>query len=200
MPKQILIIHGGDFFDTYEEYLNFLKNYQIDINDLKRPRKWKDKLQEDLSENYEVFLPLMPCGFNCKYIEWKIWFDKFIPFLKDGLVLVGHSQGGIFLAKYLSENYFPVKIKATFLLAGPFDDKNVDYTLADFKLPESLEKFEKQAGKIFLYHSEDDPIVPFADLEKYAQKLPRAEKVIFKDKGHFNLQEFPEFVEKLKNL
>ena len=63
-----------------------------------------------------------------------------------------------------------------------------------------MEKFEKQAGKIYLYHSEDDPIVPFADLEKYAQKLPSAEKVIFKDKGHFNLPEFPEIVEKINSL
>lgn len=123
--------------------------------------------------------------------------------LTDNIILLGGSLGAIFLAKYLSENDFPVKIKAVFLLAGPFDDKSrsdIDYTLGDFVLPESLEKFASQAGKIFLYHSKDDPVVPFADQGKYAAKLPSAEKVVFEDKGHFNLKEFPEIVEKIRSL
>lgn len=33
MKKQIVIIHGGDTFDTYEEYFEFLKNRQIDFNE-----------------------------------------------------------------------------------------------------------------------------------------------------------------------
>lgn len=200
MKQQILAIHGGDSFDTYEEYLDFLKNYQIDIDALKRPKKWKDNLQDNLGEDYEIFLPMMPCGSNCRYLEWKIWFDKFIPFLKDNLILIGHSQGGIFLAKYLSENDLPVKIKTVFLVAAPFDNKDADYSLADFILPNSLEKLERQVEKIFLYHSKDDPVVPFANLEKYAAKLPNAEEVIFEDKGHFILREFPEIMDKIKSI
>ena len=182
--------------------MKFLEDFEIDINALRRPKKWKDNLQESLGNNYEVFLPLMPCGWNAKYIEWKIWFDKFIPFLEDGLILIGHSQGGIFLAKYLAENNFPKKIKAVFLVAPPFDDKDrgAEFSLADFVLPESLEKIGNQVEKIFLYHSKDDPVVPFSDQEKYAAKLPNSEKVIFEDKGHFVLKDFPEIVEKIKGL
>lgn len=203
MPQQILAIHGGDVFKTYEDYLKFLKDYKIDtIERAKRTKKWKDRLQENLGNDYEVFVPLMPCGYNAKYVEWKIWFEKFFPFLKDGIILIGGSLGGIFLAKYLSENDFPVKIKAVFLVAAPFDDKdrNADYTLEDFALPESLEKFADQAEKIFLYHSKNDSCVPFSDLAKYAQKLPEAEKVIFEDKDHFVQKEFPEIIEKIKSL
>ena len=96
----------------------------------------------------------------------------------------------------------PVKIKAVFLLAAPFDakDREADYSLGDFTLPESLEKFSAQCPKIFLYQSKDDPVVPLVDVEKYAKKLPKAEKVIFKDKGHFNIEEFPEIVEKIKEI
>lgn len=201
MLQQILAIHGGDVFETYEEYLDFLKNYKVDLEKVKYGG-WKDHLQEKLGNDFEVIYPQMENYHNAKYAEWKIWFEKFIPFLKDGIILIGGSLGGIFLAKYLSENNFPVKIKATFLVAAPFDDKDrsADYTLGDFALPESLEKFSGQGGKIFLYHSEDDPVVPFTDLEKYARKLPGAEKVIFQDKGHFNLKEFSELVEKLRSL
>ena len=35
MKKQIVVIHGGDTFETYEQYLNFLKNYEINIEKYK---------------------------------------------------------------------------------------------------------------------------------------------------------------------
>jgi len=193
--QQILIIHGGNVNKSYDDYLEFLKNYKIDLNKVKNGG-WKDYLQDELGDDYEIIFPQMENYHNAKYNEWKIWFEKFFPFLKDSLILIGGSLGGIFLAKYLSENDFPVKIKAVFLIAAPFDNGY----LGDFALPSSLEKLEKQSEKIFLYHSKDDPSVPFADMEKYAQKLPAAEKVIFEDKGHFVLKEFPEFIEKIKKL
>lgn len=195
MPQQIFIVHGGEVFKTYEEYLDFLKNYKVDIEKVKYGG-WKDYLQDKLGDTYEIIYPQMENYHNAKYEEWKIYFEKFLPFLKNGVILIGHSLGATFLAKYLSKNNFPVKIKAVFFLAGPF---NSEY-LGDFILPDSLERIEKQARKIFLYHSEDDPVVPFAELDKYVQKLPGAKKIIFKDKGHFTLKEFPEFVEKLKSI
>ena len=203
MKQQILFIHGGEAFDSYEDYIDFLsEKRQVKIEDLKGKVRWRGHLQKELGDNYEVLLPQMPCGWNAKYSEWKIWFEKLFPFFQENIILIGGSLGGIFLAKYLSENNFPLKIKATFLLAAPFDakDREADYTLGDFALGESLEKFSAQCPKIFLYHSEDDPVVPLADVEKYAQKLPNAEKIIFKNKGHFNLEEFPEIVAKIKNL
>ncbi|PIP28385.1 MAG: hypothetical protein COX29_01375 [Candidatus Moranbacteria bacterium CG23_combo_of_CG06-09_8_20_14_all_35_22] len=197
MSQQILWIHGGNVHKSYEDYLEFLRKREIEKEDLIGRKKWINNLQHDLGDNFEVLSPRMPCGYNAKYTNWKIWFEKFFPFLKDNIILAGGSLGGIFLAKYLSENTLPVKIKATFLLAAPHSD---DY-LGDFALGDSLEKFENQSDKIFLYHSEDDPLVNIAEIGKYSKALPKAEKVIFKDKGHFNkIKEFPEFVEKLKSL
>jgi len=202
MKKQILAIHGGEVFNSYEEYLNFLKEYPVDLDRLLTKKKWKNNLQADLGEGWEVLNPQMPNHRNAKYAEWKIWFEKFLPFLRDEVILIGSSLGGIFLAKYLSENDFSVKISAAYLIAAPFDenDRDVNYTLGDFALPESLEKFQEQVEKIFLYHSEDDPVVPISDLEKYAQALPKAEKIVFQDRGHFSQDHFPEIVEMIRGI
>jgi len=199
MKKQIIVIHGGEIFDTYEEYVKFLKNYELDFDKLK-VKGWKETLSERLGEEFDVISPKMPNSLNAKYSEWKIWFEKFPPFLEDTVVLVGHSLGGIFLAKYLSENTFPKKILATFLVAAPYDDKDSEYFLNDFVLPKSLEKFRNQGGEIFIYHSEDDPIVPFADVEKYIKDLPEAKTILFKDREHFKQEEFPELIDSIKNL
>lgn len=193
MKKQVVVIHGGDTFETYEEYLSFLKSFEIEIGDLKK-KSWKSSLQEKLGEEYEVISPQMPNKQNAKYLEWKIWFEKVTPLLNNEVVLVGHSLGGIFLSKYLSENTLPKKILGTFLVAAPFDDKDSEYTLADFKIPEDLSLFEKQGGRITLYHSKEDPVVPFADLDKYSEKLKSARIVAFENKGHFGQPEFSEIV------
>jgi len=193
MSQQIFIVHGGEVFDTYEEYLEFLKNYKINIDKIKEGG-WKENLQEKLGDGYEIIYPRMENHHDAKYVEWKIFFEKFFPYFRDDIILIGGSLGGVFLAKYLSENDFPVRIKAVFLVAAPYGYKK------EFSLPESLEKFRKKVAKIFIYQSKDDPVVPFSDSERYALQLPNAEKVIFKDKGHFNLKDFPEIVEKLRSI
>ncbi|MFA5742754.1 MAG: alpha/beta hydrolase [Candidatus Paceibacterota bacterium] len=201
MKKQIIVIHGGETFDTYEEYFSFLKNLEIDFERIRlREKGWKKTLGEKLGENFEVILPEMPNALNAKHAEWKIMLDKFIPFLNNNVILIGHSLGGIFLAKYLSENNFPKKIAATFLISAPFGDKNAEPTLGDFAFNGDLAKLQEQGGRIFLCYSKDDLCVPLADLEKYKQELLKAETMIFEDRGHFNQPEFPELVEKLKNI
>lgn len=200
MKNQVIVIHGGDNFETYDKYLEFLKNFQIDSLDYFTKKKWKDGLQSELGDNYQVIAPKMPNKNNARYAEWKIWFEKLLPFINDGVILIGHSLGGIFLAKYLSENKFPKIIKATFLVAPPFDCVDADYTLADFNLPSELTNFQEQGGEIFIYQSKDDPVVPFADLDKYRKALPAANIKIFEDRGHFSQSELPELVEQIKSL
>ena len=199
MKKQIVVIHGGDTFNTYEEYLSFLKNREFDLERLKK-EDWKETLSEKLGEKFEVIILKMPNSANAKYLEWKIWFEKLIPFLKDEVILVGHSLGGIFLAKYLSENSFPKRIRATLLVAPPYDTEGTDYSLVDFTLSEAPGKLTEQSDEIFLYHSEDDPVVPFGSLRKYEKELSGARVRIFKDRGHFQQEKFPELVEDIKSL
>lgn len=200
MKQQIFLIHGGDPRESYESYLEILKKYPISFERHGlRQKGFQENLAECLGENFEVIRPEMPDKRNAKYIEWKIWFEKFFPFLKDGVILIGSSLGGTFVAKYLSENQFPKKLKVVILIAGCFEDLP-DEKLLDFALPKSLKNFDQQAEKIILYHSKDDNVVPFSHLVKFQEALPKATVRIFESCGHFDQEEFPELVEDIKNL
>ncbi len=198
---QIIVVHGGDAFDSYQDYLKFLNQWQIDFNKFKADTKeWKKSLTIDLGVNYEVILPEMPNKRNAKYNEWKIWFEKFIPFLDLEIVLVGHSLGGTFLAKYLAENKFPKTIKALFLVAPMYNAEGTDESMGDFVIPDSLANLGSRTNRIFIYHSQDDPVVPFKNLSKFEKQLPKATIRIFTDRGHFNQEHLPELAEDIKAL
>jgi len=201
MKKQIIVIHGGNTFDTYEAYLVCLKERQIDFERYKYHIKdWKATLNDELGQDFEVILPDMPNKVNAKYLEWKIWFEKFIPYFEPEVILIGHSLGGTFLAKYLSENKFPKKIRAVFLVAAPFDAEGTKYSMGDFIVPENLNKITEQAKNIFLYNSKDDATVPFANFTKYQSKLKNSVAKIFEDRGHLGQEKFPELISDIKKL
>lgn len=198
MPKQLFVMHGGDSFNTYDEYIAALKAIDLDLGRATF-KGWKQQLPTVLGDEYDVIQPRMPNANNAKYFEWKIWFEKHIPFLQDDVILVGHSLGGIFLAKYLSEETFPKKIRATLLVAPPFSTV-VDHPLGDFNFSTNLSKLAEQGGEIYLFQSKDDDVVPYFNVEMYQKELPKAHVMIFGDRGHFHVTEFPELVEIVKKL
>ena len=200
MKQQIIVIHGGTTFENYEDYISYLKNKEISIDKLRLKIDWKDTLEKELGENFEVLLPRMPNGTNACYKEWKIWFERIVPLLNNNIIFIGYSLGGIFLAKYLSENTITKTIRATILVAAPFDDEKSGKSLVDFRLSSPLEKFAKQGGKIYLIQSKDDLEVLFEQLDKYKQALPNAETMIFENREHFNQESFPEIIELIKKL
>jgi predicted alpha/beta hydrolase family esterase len=203
MKKQVIVIHGGETFETYEDYLNYLKNRSVDFSS-EKIITWKDNLGKNLGEDFQVVLPQMPNNKNAKYLEWKIWFERLIPFFEEEVVLLGHSLGGIFLAKYLSENDFPKKIKGLFLVAPPYEiDENYPKgdSLADFIIPKDFKRLLDSVDNIFLYHSTDDDTVPFSDLEKYKKALVGAKSRVFKDRGHiWRPESFKELEDDIKSL
>jgi predicted alpha/beta hydrolase family esterase len=201
MKKQVVVIHGAEAFDTYEDYLRFLQGYQIkNLDDIKENRGWKSSLAERLGDDYEVVAPRMPNSLNSRYSEWKIWFDKIAPLLNSEVVLVGNSMGSIFLVKYLSENDLKSEIKSLHLAGTPFDAEGTNDTLVDFAITTDFRNLEKQVSNIFFYQSKDDPAVPFDNVEKYRKLLPNAHYTIFEDRGHFRQEEFPELVENIRKF
>ena len=124
--KQIVFIHGGNAYSKYEDFLSQLRTNPIDdpLNHIERKR-WQPTVREAFLETCEVYYPQMPNSKNAKYVEWNIWFERYNEFLRDDVVLIGHSLGGMFLAKYLSENIMPVRIRALYFLAAPWKTEKV---------------------------------------------------------------------------
>ena len=203
MKKQVVIIHGGDSYNTYKKYLSDLKSEKVDIERY-FARRWKNELPRQLGKSFEIIAPRMPNAENARYLEWKLWFEKFIPFMRNGVILIGTSMGGAFLAKYLSENKFSKKIGATLFVSAPYFSGGMHYkdyeTPKDWILPKSLSKIEKQGGKIFFYQNTDDELVPFRDLKRYAKVLPTATRRVFKGRGHSFGAKFPEIVRDIKEV
>ena len=195
MKKQVIIIHGGDSFDSYDEFLDSLKNWEVSIDSFLSRNDWKSNLPKDLGEGFEVLSPRMPNKQNAKYEEWRLWFERMIPFISNEAVFIGHSLGGIFLVKYLSENKYPKKILKIILVAPPH---NQTPETGSFKLEKSLDKVWEQCQNIHIFHSDDDPIVPVSEAKKYQSDWPKANLQIFKNRGHFNQEYFPEIVKKVK--
>jgi hypothetical protein len=197
--QQVLIIQGGTSFDNYNDYINYLKKgRQISLDRIKIRKTWKNTMDIKLGKNFEVFLPDMPNRNNARYFEWKIWFERVMKLLNKDLTLIGHSLGGIFLAKYFSENKTDKKIKALMLVSAPFNDANIDESLNDFILPRTLSFIEKQCKKIYLIQSKDDHIVPFEQMNKYKKELPSAKTLIFENRDHFSQETFPEIIKLIK--
>jgi serine hydrolase len=192
--RQVVVIHGGDSFRTYRAYRAFLKKFRLDFPRYRAPQSgWKKTLDATLGRKFEVIQPDMPNKLNAKYAEWKIWFEKFIPYLNKEVILVGHSLGALFLVKYLSENRFLKKIRATFLVAPPWSE-------GDFYLSGNFGRFTRRGGEVFIYQSEDDRVVRFVDFKKYRAWLPGATTRIFRRRGHFNQSKFPELVRDIRSL
>jgi uncharacterized protein len=202
MKKQVFYIHGGSSYSDYDAFLKDLREEPVrDLPDAKSLQKWSDLLKDHLNE-FDVFKPSMPNSKNAKYNEWKIWFERYIPYIKNDLVCVGWSQGGYFFAKYLIENPVPVKIKALFLVAAPFQpDDFGGEDGGDFAFDGSqVGELAKKAEKIYIFHSKDDFVVPYEHALKYKEALSEAELVTFEDKNHFLIPEFPELIEKIRGL
>jgi len=143
----------------------------------------------------------MPLQDNSKYDEWKIWFERHIPLINDNVILIGNSLGGIFLAKYLSENKFSKKLLSVYLVCPPFDDTLIGEDLVGgFELQDDLSMIEENCSNVNLLFSKDDDVVPVSHADKYKNKLKNANIVIYDDKnGHFKVEEFPEIVEMIRN-
>jgi predicted alpha/beta hydrolase family esterase len=195
---QIFFIHGGMTFKNHQDYLSYLKNREVSIE----PKiRWSDEyLSKKLGNDFEIIKPVMPLKENAKYEEWKINFEKHFPYLQNNIILIGASLGGIFLAKYLSENKFPKKILAVYLVCPPFDNTLLDEDLVGgFKLKPDLSLVEKNCKNVNLLFSKNDNVVPISHAAKYAKKLKNANIVIFDNiKGHFKIAEFPEIIKMIK--
>ncbi|HAQ02735.1 hypothetical protein A2467_02190 [Candidatus Nomurabacteria bacterium RIFOXYC2_FULL_36_8] len=194
--KQILFIRGGESFDNQEDFYKYISTVSLDPYN--KTKEWRDWIIWALEDSYDLICPLMPNKQNADYVAWKIWFERHFQFINNEKpILIGHSLGGGFLLKYLSENNFPKKISQLHLVA-PYVENNGIYL-------EKLNTFEFDVKKInvikdiceeiHLWHSKDDNAVPFSHSELIKENISSVEFHVFKDRGHFRQPAFPEILE-----
>lgn len=177
LKKHVILIHGAG-----PKHYRSLKDGTGD---------WQAKLPVDLGEDYKVMAPQFPSPKNPSYEEWKILFNKYLAKVKGDLILVGHSLGGSFLLKYLSEESITQKVTGLFLVATPFN------TFNGFEAPTDFSKFWN-IENLYLYHSLDDVEVPYALSLMYQERL-RGTLKTFTDRGHyFKRCEFSEILWDIK--
>lgn len=166
MKKHVLFIHGaGD--GAFEEDGVLVAS-----------------LQNALGYEYDVHYPNMPEQDSATYADWKAPIERELAALDDDVILVGHSVGSSVLVKYLSEQQLDTSISSLFLLATPYWGADDFWTWDEARLPEGVAAKLANIPRVFLYHSRDDDIVPFAHLALYAAKLPQAVIREFDGRGH----------------
>jgi predicted alpha/beta hydrolase family esterase len=181
MNTQVLFVHGGGG-EAFEGDGALVRS-----------------LQEELGPDFDVEYPEMPDADAPEFGSWSACISHELSALDGGVILVGHSLGGSILLKYLSEERVEKPIAGVFLIATPFW-RTTDWDVAEFELRENFPASLPEDVPIFLYHSRDDEVVPFAHLALYAGRLPHATVREFEDRGHQLGDDLTEVAEDIARL
>lgn len=194
----IFVVPGGDSHPHHKAFLQAERDRKVDLTKLGRGgfRDWKDGLKGSLGDGYTTETITMPCKENARYDAWEIRFSKYVPAFTSDTILIGNSLGGAFLAKFLDQNVLPQPVAATFLIAASFPTRS----RSTFKIRADLKTLAQQAGAVFLYHSQDDKVVPYSHVEEYVKRLPDATVRRFTSYGHFACEKIPELIEDIRSL
>jgi len=199
--KQIIFIRGGETFDKKEDFYEYLKT--VKCNPYDKSKEWRDWIIWALEDSYDLICPLMPNKQSADYVAWKMWFERHFEFINDdNPIIIGHSLGGAFLFKYLSENSFPKNISQLHLIAPYVENEGMRLEKLDtfsFDI-NKINNIKNICREIHLWHSKDDNSVPFHHSELVKEYLPEAQFHIFNDRGHFRQPAFPEILEVINKL
>jgi predicted alpha/beta hydrolase family esterase len=154
---------------------------------------WMPWLQKQLMiKDIVVWTPTVPHSWKLNYKDWAEEFERY-P-IGDETMLVGHSCGGGFIVRWLSENP-QVKVDKVVLVApwvNPLKDEDTDFF--DFEINPDI---VKQTNGITIFASDND----FESVQKSVEIIKNSVYGVvikeFHDYGHFCLDdmgtvEFPE--------
>ena len=183
--KTAIILHG---MPDKEEYYN-------PANPTQSNRHWLPWLQKQfILKDILAQTPEMPEPYKPDYAKWCSIFERF-DIDKDTL-LVGHSCGGGFLVRWLSEN--KVQAGRVVLVAPWIDPERTNTTdFFDFKTDPAL--VERTNGLTILISDKDYPDV-HTSVDLITHALPKANLVTIPGLGHFTstdmkTEQFPQLLE-----
>lgn len=190
MTQRIFYIGGGEAQENHEDYYSFLASRDYDPFAPAWDKNWSDNLQNDLGDEFECIKIPMPNKWFADYKAWEIVFEKFFPFMREGDICICNSLGCSFLLRYLSLwKKLSLEFSKIFFMAPPLHDSS-DEVLGWFNFDTDAAATSLQAlsTKIYIYHSQDDHIVPVVEGRELASLVSGSMYREFEDKGHFYLE------------
>ncbi len=182
--KTAIILHG---WTEKKEYFN--RSRPSDSNN-----HWLPWIQHELLlEGITAQTPEMPDAYLPEYEKWKKTFEQFD--IDKETILVGHSCGGGFLVRWLSEN--KKKVGKVVLVAPWTDpDNELGTGFFDFKIDSEI---TERTSSLKVMYSVDDSETITKTVNALKSNLSDVEFIEYKDKGHFVLssmktEEFPELL------
>lgn len=187
--KNAIIIHGTC---NKEEYYS---DYPSASN-----AHWFPWLQNELlRKNIHAVTPEMFKGYMPNYEHWSTEFERYD--ITPETILVGHSCGGGFLVRWLSEHP-EVRVGKVVLVAPWFDPNKTKGEDNDFFEFDIDPKLVSRTSGLTVFNSSNDEDAVHVSVDKIMNELPESRVVNFKDHGHFCLddlggEKFPELLEEI---
>lgn len=154
---------------------------------------WVPWLQKQLLiHNITAVTPEIPHAYQPEYSVWKTEFERFD--ITPDTILVGHSCGGGFLVRWLSENK-DIHAKAVVLVApwiDPFREDTTDFF--DFTIDPQL---STRIGQFWVFNSDTDSNGVRTSVDTIRSSISNIQYKEFHNYGHFTFNdmetvEFPE--------
>jgi uncharacterized protein len=186
--KNAILVHGWAHKDEYYE-----PKYPTSSNSHWFPWLSKQLMIKDI----HTVAVEMPSSYYPEYDKWKKEFERFE--ITPETILVGHSCGGGFLIRWLSENK-NVKVDKLILVApwvGTEPDQPFDSSFFEFDWDPNL---FKRTNDLIMFCSTNDVEEVKKSQNIIKSKLTNLKIIELENKGHFTLHglgtiEFPELLE-----
>jgi predicted alpha/beta hydrolase family esterase len=177
----VIVIHGS-FGKPFENWFPWLEN----------------KLSE--TDKVECIIPTFPTPEKQEFVCWEELLNYYhkIGKIDKNSIIIGHSCGSVFAAKYLTKHN--IKVKALITVAGYNNFLGGD-ALMD-SLNNSFYDEDKALSSIvnfapirISFISDNDPFIPSEVLNHFVEVI-QSEKLLIPNGGHFNSNAgFSKFVE-----
>lgn len=178
--KNTILIHGAPY---EEEFRNPNKPSPSNTN-------WFPWLQKQLALRNEISVaPEMPRPYDGIYEEWVEVIKNYK--ITSETVLIGHSCGGGFLLRYLSE-YPELKPYKTVLVAPWLDPEPHELTTQFFNF--TIDQTLSDRTELHIFLSSDDFAGCIKSFTLIKQTLPNILYHEYTNKGHFTNKDFPELL------
>jgi len=183
--KKVFLIGGWVDESNYVDFSAYIDSLEWNPFE-EKVQWWKDTLEKDLGEDYEVIRIPMPSPYFARYEYWEQMFEKARAYFDEENVFVGHSMGAIFLMKYLETYSLPA---SSIHLVGVCHCDTPSEKIGSFALTPDVSNIQTWPEKLHFYFSHDDDIIPFEEYGYFQKLFPKSHFHTFPDRGHFVDQE-----------